>query len=184
MTKHNEIDLTPFNHPAQAPFNYNEHTIATDSFMMVIVPQQVRFMGNKPSQNLMNICDKVQDADMTDAAAIPREFSDGLIDTEECDWCDDGLGCDCPNCDCKCDRCDGTQIIDPNPKRIIVMNDFSISRCTTFKLLRLPDVRICQERLGNFAIFTFSGGRGACTTERFREPVNWIDIDLRTEVPA
>lgn len=89
--------------------------------------------------------------------ALPdkREF-------EECESCNgSGHQHDCPGCQCTCDWCDGSGLVDPELRVSAELNGFLLSLKYARRLATLPDLEVEIDPPAKEPVrFRFSGGDG------------------------
>lgn len=176
------IDLKPFcgtdvyRSYLHQPFSQGDFTYATNGHICMRVPRR----EDAPEQDKVNPSampwDKAQDFAPLPMLTLPEKSTD----IRECDECYDGYEHDCPDCECICEACHGTNQIDFDSDEKMSVDLFGIPFALRYVrlLMTLPGVQISLVQMPTFdaakgLAFRFEGGDGLLMPlrERYKEHI-------------
>ena len=147
----------PFREYLHAPFSRGDFTFATDGKIMVRVSRVRSITAEaKEIKHLYRPLEGLQGAEFR---VLPRAILPE-VRTEECDVCE-GRGTlhDCPDCECGCEKCNGTG--DQNEKISVAVDGVPFALRYIKKLLALPHIAVAKAEFEKPLLFQFLGGVGS-----------------------
>lgn len=177
------IDLQPFCgreetfHKINRPFSRGEFSYATNGHIMVRVPRRSDVEENTVSPATETIYDQHPAASFEPAPAIELPGHAAVLEKEECTECNGtGSGCECENCQCDCQSCDGTGGVENEQLISVGFKGAIYNRAWMAMMLGLPNLELGPVDKEKPLRFRFDGGEGLLMPMR-RKGDEHFDID-------
>jgi hypothetical protein len=141
------------------PFSRGEYTFATNGHVLVRVPRLEGIAEQEKPAAEKTFSDSYRDGPR---GSLIADISLPEKKQTECETCDGrGTEHDCPDCNCRCDLCEGKGVIDVTTRLYVQIGETYFDGKYISQLMKLPGMRFeAQPAPKRPASFTFDGGDG------------------------